>query len=45
MEYSLKPISILLRGGGLIFEGLRRISIYAIEIFCDKFLGVPARLA
>jgi hypothetical protein len=40
MGHSLKAISMVLRGDGLIFEGLRRASIYAREVFCDEFFGV-----
>jgi hypothetical protein len=42
MGYSLKTLSIRFRGGALIFEGLRKILIYANEIFCNEFGGVPA---
>jgi hypothetical protein len=40
MEYSFKAISTLFKGGVLIFEGLRRISIGATEIFCNESRGV-----
>ena len=46
MAIPLKAISIAFWIGGLIFEGLRELSVYGNETFCQGFCGAnPQRSA